>query len=107
MAITYNWNIDHMEAHKELDGKENVIFSVSWRIVAEDGEMADSYGTTTLKYDENSYFIPYSEMTKDVVISWVKDVLGEDRIASIENSLEKDIEEKKNQTTTVLVPNWQ
>lgn len=107
MPIAYNWIVEHMEAYKSAENKENVIFSVSWRIIAGDLITATAYGTTTIQYDENSYFIPYNQLTKDIVISWVKNVLGEERVASFEKTLADEINLKQNPDTQILIPEWQ
>jgi hypothetical protein len=46
-------------------------------------------------------FIPFENLTEDIIIQWVKDKLGESTVEEIENSLkEKLLKEIKNKPTS-------
>jgi len=36
-------------------------------------------------------FIPYENLTQDIVVNWVKEVLGSTEVSSIENTLESSV----------------
>jgi hypothetical protein len=88
MTNTYTWNIDSLECTPFLDGKTNVVSTINWRVDGTNGtNNAVVYGQQTLIYEAETTFIDYAELTKDVVIKWVKDSLGADTVADIEKNL--------------------
>lgn len=97
MAISYEWKIEQMEAYPEKDGFSDVVFTVHWRVNAADGNYsATSYGSVGVQLDTTQNFTPYNQLTKEQVVSWVKDALGTEQVTQIESGLEGQIENLKN-----------
>ncbi len=99
-----NWNCKTIDVYThEHNGHEEVIWNVHWRVAKEDGEYsASSYGTQTLNTEDIQDFVPFDDVTSEMVEGWVKDAMGEDRVAAIEESLDKEIESKKNPTSETI-----
>lgn len=81
-----------MEVVLSLNNHTDVVRSVNWLASATttvDGvEYSEGgYGNVYLKEPEGEDFIPFEDLTKDNVIAWVKESLGEDQIKQTENSL--------------------
>ena len=99
-----DWNCKTIDVYThEHNGHEEVIWNVHWRVAKEDGEYsASSYGTQTLNTEDIQDFVPFDDVTSEMVEGWVKDAMGEDRVAAIEESLDKEIESKKNPTSETI-----
>jgi hypothetical protein len=49
-------------------------------------------------------FTPYDELTKEQVVGWVKNALGEEQVTSVEESLANQIQQKLDPTDASGVP---
>lgn len=99
-----NWNCKTIDLYtQEHNGHEQVIYNVHWRVEKEDGEYsASSYGTQSLNTEDIQNFIPFDEVTSEIVEGWVKDVMGEEKVSDIENSLDQQIEKEKNPSSETI-----
>jgi hypothetical protein len=89
MANTYTWVINSLECYPNLNGKQNVIFSVYYYVVATDGTNTVSCnGNQPLIYVEGSPFTDYSSLTKEQVITWLQEAVGENQITAIQDALD-------------------
>ena len=102
-----NWNCKTIDVYtQEHNGHEQVIYNVHWRVEKEDGEYsASSYGTQPLNTEDIQNFIPFDEVTSEIVEGWVKDVMGEEKVSEIENSLDQQIEKEKNPSSETITLN--
>jgi len=76
---------------------------VHWRVEKEDGDYsASSYGSQSLNTEDIQDFKPFDEVTSEMVEGWVKDAMGEETVTSIEESLDQQIEDKKNPTSETI-----
>jgi len=97
MAVTYDWVISQLECYPLKDKKTDVVFNVHWRYTAKDGDYySDVYGSQVLSTDNLKNFKPYADLTKDDVVAWLEDTMGEEKIAQFETSLAAGIEAQKN-----------
>jgi len=100
------WTISTLE-HNTADGG---VIVAHWRVndeetVGEETYSASGYSTQSFTYDaSNPDFIPYADLTEEVVVQWVQDAIGADEVARIEAALTANIEEQKNPTVTDGVP---
>ena len=92
MSTTYTYSINDLE-RTTADG---VVYSVRFTVAAADGTYSSSVnGYVPLEAPaEGAPFIPYAELTEEVVIGWAKDALGTEQVAAIEASLQAQIDEK-------------
>lgn len=97
MEIKYN--IVQLERNVQDDG----VFTAHWRATAvENGDIhqnkyiATAYGSVGFEPDSSKEdFIPYEDLTEEVVIQWVKDKLGEEFITTLEQGLAAQIGDQK------------
>ena len=93
MAITYTWLVEQMQAYPEKDGYQDVVFTVCWRVNANDGNYsATIYGSIGVALDPSAPFTPYADLTQDQVVGWVKDAMGPEQVAANEANLANQIE---------------
>jgi len=87
--MNVEWNVVNTEY--KTDNK--FIVTVHYTVNAVDGEYtASTYGTVGYTQEDKSY-IPFADLTKETVIGWVKDSLGQD---TVEAGLAAQIEAQKN-----------
>ena len=100
MTATFTWDIANLE-RETLDG---YIYTVHWSLNIRDGEYsAGSYGSIGLERPEEE-MIPFEDVTKETVISWVQEKLGEEQVETMQNALIAQIEEQKIPTKLSGVP---
>jgi hypothetical protein len=87
--MNVEWNI--VNTDYKTDNK--FIVTVHYTVSAVDGEYtASTYGTVGYTQEDKSY-IPFANLTKETVIGWVKDSLGQE---TVEESLAAQITAQKN-----------
>jgi hypothetical protein len=73
--MTYNWifNEQSFQCAKTLDGLTNVIETIHWNYEATDGNISGIIvGCNGFTAPTNEDFIPYNELTKEEIISWLE-----------------------------------
>jgi hypothetical protein len=110
MAITYDWRIAKLD-HEIEDG---FVFTAHWTVSAaeptgetdEDGSpvvySAYAYGSAGFSRPLN--LIPYNNLTKEIVVGWVKEKFSENQLQEIEQGLAAQIESQKHPTSSSGVP---
>lgn len=92
MANTYKWNINALDAKVSVDDDENVVYMVHWSLIAtsEDGEhTVSNIGTHGVEYDADN-FVPYEDLTEEMVIGWLEAGLDVDSMkAGLDAQIEK------------------
>ena len=89
----YTWKIAQLECIPFADGKTNVVSTVHWRVSATDGtNTAEVYGAQPLTFDAKNAFVSYADLTKNTVVDWVKDAMGIDAVAALQETLDKQLE---------------
>ena len=105
--MTYDWEFSKFNVYKEHEGEEDVVFDISWRLNARDGDhSASDWGILKVTYDPDGPdpFIPFDDLTEADIQGWCED--GFD-VAAIKTALDAKVSELKNPTTEVLHPPWQ
>jgi hypothetical protein len=97
MANTYSWVISQLEAYPQHEGHSDVVFTVHWRRQATDGHhFADVYGSQGVTLDPDATFKPYANLTQADVEGWLEDAMGAEKVAEMDESLDKQIENQIN-----------
>ena len=98
---TPEWNIAQLERHLS----DGAVYTAHWTVNLQDqGESASAYGSVGFSDPDPTNFTPYDQLTKEQVIGWVKDALGEEQVASIATALETQIEQKLHPTNAQGIP---
>lgn len=95
------WNIVQLDCYPEKDGETDVVFTAHWNLtdseaVGEETYTGYVYGSVGITIDAEEPFTPYAQLTKDQVVGWVKDALGEETVAAHEAAVTQQIEDQKN-----------
>lgn len=97
----FTWNIANME--RTLS--DGIIYTVHYTIDAFDGTYrSGAYGSIGLEPPEEEDAVPYGDLTKDIVMEWVLDKLGEEKVAEVEAALQQQIDEQKAPSKGAGVP---
>lgn len=90
MTAIITWNIAQLE-RETLDG---YVFTAHYTVDAKDEAYSSgAYGSVGLERPENLQ--PFADLTKEQVIEWVKEKLGEESVANVETALLNQIEEQR------------
>ena len=87
--MEFNWNIVQMDRLTS----DNFVVTVHYSVTATDGDYsANTYGTVGYT-QESDNFIPFDNLTPEIVTGWVQTSLGKD---TVEEGLAAQIQAKKN-----------
>jgi len=87
--MNYTWNV----VQTDYNTSDKFITTVHYNVSAVDGDYtASTYGTVGYTQEEGSY-IPFEQLTQEVVVGWVQNSLGKD---TVEDSLTAQIDAQKN-----------
>jgi len=99
MATTFSWKI----ANLERETADGFVYTCHYTVNADDGTYTSgAYGSLGLERPET--LIPYSQLTEEIVVGWVKDKFGEEKVAKIEAALQAQLDEKHAPSKAAGVP---
>ena len=110
MAIIYNWNCKRVDVYPTESNKTNVVYNVQWVLTGISDKLdleGNTYQSTIVGkqivplYSE-SEFIPFNNLTNEIVVSWTKEAMGEKKVSYLENSIEEAIELQINPTSVTM-----
>lgn len=94
MTITYEWTLqdgNSLECAANIDGNENVVRAVNWRLTGTDGTHGGAtQGQQPIPYDPAS-FTPYTELTLETIMGWVRTAMGSAQVAVVEGAVADQI----------------
>tara|TARA_R110000796_G_scaffold51861_1_gene122343 strand:+ start:180 stop:572 length:393 start_codon:yes stop_codon:yes gene_type:complete len=91
MAITYTWSVDSMSVMQTPNPDYVVI--ARWTCAGTDGVNEDeSAGHCRFESQQEPNFIPYADLTEEIVMGWINEQLGATGIANVENNISDRIE---------------
>lgn len=84
---------------------DGIVYTIHYTVDAFDGTYrAGAYGSIGLEAPEEDAAIPYADLTKEIVVGWLLDKLGDEQQASIEDALQAQIDEQKAPTKGTGTP---
>jgi hypothetical protein len=99
MATTFSWRIANME-RETADG---FVFTVHYTVSADDGVYSSgAYGSLGLERPES--LIPFDDLTEEMVVDWVKEKFGDEKVEEIEQTLQSELDEKHAPSKQAGVP---
>jgi hypothetical protein len=109
MANTYTWDCKTVDCYPEHDDHSDVVYNIHWRLNAVSDEQdaegnnysASVYGTHSVNADDISDFIPFADLTNEIVTGWVTDGMGEEEVANLKSGLDTKIADEINPTSVV------
>ena len=102
MATTFTWKISQLER----ETADCFVFTCHYTVSAEDEAYnAGAYGSLGLERPEGS-MIPFSQLTEELCVQWVKDKFGPEKVAEIEAALQAQLDEQRHPSRQAGMP-WQ
>ena len=106
MTNTYVWTINELECYP-TNPQPNCVFNIHWSITATSSTInpqtnkpytAYSYGSQAIQYDDSEQYIPYENLTQDIVVGWIKESIDKTEmpVSSLESSLDAIINNQIN-----------
>jgi hypothetical protein len=107
---TYNWNCKTVDAYPQDGEYTDLVYNVHWIVTGASDELnpqgvaysATNIGTQTLDVSDVTDFIPFEDLTNEQVVAWTKGAMGEEQVASIEASIQSQIDALITPTTVTL-----
>lgn len=97
---TYNWNVISLYT-KTIEGEQNYVVIANYEVTGVDGEYSSSLSDSAQFSTDNVVnFIPYEDLTNDIVIGWIQSLLGVDGVANYEASIQGQIDSQINPPVT-------
>jgi len=101
MAPIITWHVVNME-RETIDG---FVMTAHYTVdaVTEDGAYrSGAYGSIGFERPEN--LIPFSELSEELVVQWVLDALGTEKVAEISAALIAQLDEQRHPTKAAGLP---
>ena len=97
-TVTYSWSVTTLKTRTE-GSFTNAVVQTQWKLKAVDenevtGEFSGATPFTTATMPNGDTFVPFSELTEDVVIGWIQDVVVGTYAAHITEQIWKQMDEK-------------
>ena len=101
--ITYDWNCKTVDVHPQEEGETDVVYNVHWIVTgAKEDYSVNNIGTQVVSLDPETPFIPFEDLTNEIIVGWVKEAMGADQVQAIEDSIASQIAEKENPTSVTM-----
>jgi len=108
--ITYDWNCKTVDIHPQAEGETNVVYNVHWIVTGISDELdsnlnhysATNIGTQVVPLAPETPFIPFEDLTNEIVVGWTKDAMGADQVQAIESNIASQIAELENPSSVTL-----
>lgn len=101
--LQIKWTISQLE--RSLP--DGTVMTAHWRVTATDEQFgAGAYGTQSFPAKEPSdpTFVPYEQITEEMVLSWLHATMGAEQVQAYETSIAQQIEKAKNPVSAVGTP---
>ena len=101
MAVTYTWTVNSMMTLDASAEEPNYVVSVAYTLKGVDGDYSSEIQNTAFfEVGEAVDFTPYSDLTEEIVLGWVKDQLGPDAVGNYEYCIADQIANQINPPVT-------
>ena len=95
----FTWAI----ANLERETADGFVFTAHYTVEAKDDTYsAGAYGSIGFERPEN--LIPFADLTEDTVVGWVKEAMGDEKVANVESALQGQLDEQRHPTRASGVP---
>jgi len=107
---TYNWNCKTVDCYPEQNNEADVVYNVHWIVTGTSDQVdpegkpysSTSIGTQILDTSGITNFIPFDQLTNEEVVDWTKSAMGDEKVASIEASIQERIQNLITPTSVTL-----
>ena len=117
--IKYDWNCKTVDARPLEDGQKDVVYNVHWIVKGTSDVLvpgseelppgsptfyqASTMGAQNITWNPEGTFIPFEDLTNDIVVEWTKSAMGVEQVTTIEASIESQINALITPTSVTLL----
>ena len=96
---TYTWNVTALYT-QIIESEQNYVVIANYEVVGTDGTFSASLSNIA-RFSTASVapFVPYEDLTNDIVIGWIQAELGVDGVANLEACIQGQIDSQINPPT--------
>lgn len=92
----YTWNVTQLYT-QTIEGNTDYVVIANYNTTGVDGEYTSSLSNTAqFSTADVTTFIPYADLTEEIVIGWIKESLGANGIISVEACIQGQIDSQIN-----------
>ncbi len=93
---TYTWNVTALYT-ETVAGEQNYVVIANYEVIGVDGQYtAGLSNTARFNTASVSPFIPYEDLTNDIVVGWIQTDLGVDGVSNLEACIQGQIDSQIN-----------
>jgi hypothetical protein len=101
MSTQFSWHI----ANLERETADGFVMTAHYTVTAEDGTYSSgAYGS--LGFERPDKLIPFADLTEELVIGWVQDAFGAEKVTEILAALQAQLDEQRHPSKASGMP-WQ
>jgi len=109
MTIEYSWVIDKLEYYPSKNGFDKLVYNIYYAIRGVSGDyVAMQHDVTPVVIDniKPEDFIPFEDLTKDIVVGWLEGALSADYIQQLKDTIANNINIMMNPPSVMANPPW-
>jgi hypothetical protein len=112
MNVIYSWDFPKLEIYYNYQNLQNVVYMIQWiytasYVDANNKTWQESIrGVEDISYDPSEPFIPFENLTKDIVTSWMESELGDQGLQVLQNNLQQIISNAVNPPSVIVDVPW-
>jgi hypothetical protein len=108
MAITYTWKVTSLKTKNE-GSNQNAVVQTYWQKIGTDengnvGTFSGATPFTTTTMPEGNVFVPFEELTEEVVLEWIKDVVVGNYETHVNGKIQEQIDQHVNPVSEAQMP---
>lgn len=101
METILTWDFLNLERYSS----NGIVFNVHYMVTGKNNQNTESiYGTCFLDPPDPYNVIPYEDLTKTMIIEWIKNKLGKQKVFNLESGVLTEIKNKENNNHGIGVP---
>ena len=108
--INLEWNCRTVDARPLEGGEVDVVYNVHWIVTGTSDQLdpegnaysAINIGTQNVTWNPEGTFIPFEDLTNEIVVEWTQAAMGEEQVTSIEAGVASQIESLIHPTSVTL-----
>jgi len=95
MSVTFTMDISNAKS-TSMNGMNNIIKEVKFSLTGTDGvNTVTNFFAVTLDNPTTENFIEFENLTRDQILQWVTDKVGEDKINSLKTGITSELRDKQ------------
>ena len=106
---TYEWKIPNLEYYPVKDNLDKVVHVIHWIIIGTNGKYQTSeFGVQTVNTDSLNpdNYVPFDQLTQEIVVGWLENAMGPDRVNQIKDNIENKINDLINPPNVLAPAPW-